>query len=203
MRYTIAVLVLSVLLLGNVFAQGTWKPDKAHSQIKFSVTHMVISQVEGNFKDFDVTLQQPGKDDFSGSTVEATIKTASINTENDRRDTHLKSDDFFSAEKFPEIKFKSTSFEKTGTDTYKITGLLTIRDTTKSVVFDTKMNGIISAWGGQHAGFKATTTINRFDYGLKWDKTIEAGGLIVGKDVDITLLFELVQEQPKTETPKK
>lgn len=194
----IAMFFIAVFLIGaqSLLAQSVWKVDPVHSQVKFSVTHMLISEVPGNFKDFDVTLTQPGKDDFSGSAVEATIKTASINTDNDKRDTHLRSNDFFNAEKFPLITFKSTSFEATGKNTYKITGLLTIRDSTKQVVLDAKLNGIVDAWGGTHAGFKATTTIDRFDYGVRWDKTLDAGGLIVGRSVDITLLLELVKQQP-------
>jgi polyisoprenoid-binding protein YceI len=196
-----AVLTLAMILgSGSLVAQGTWKNDKAHSQAKFSVTHMLISEVAGAFKDFDVTVVQPGKEDFSGSTVQAVIKTASVSTDNDRRDNHLRSDDFFNAEKYPEIKFISTSFEKTGTDTYKITGNLTIRDTTKQVVLDAKMLGAVDAWGGKHVGFKATTTINRFDYNVRWDKTLDAGGLIVSKNVDITLFLELFI--PPKDAPK-
>ena len=103
-------IALAFALLGSIgSAQATvWKQDNAHSQVKFAVTHMVISEVTGDFKNFDVTLTQ-GKDDFSGSTLEATLKTASINTENEMRDKHLRSDDFLNAEKYPTISFKSTS----------------------------------------------------------------------------------------------
>jgi polyisoprenoid-binding protein YceI len=136
-----------------------------------------------------------GKEDFTGSSVTAIIKTASVNTDNDKRDAHLRSDDFFNAAKFPEIRFVSTSFEKAGKDTYKITGDLTIRDVTKTVQLDTKYNGSIKdPWGNTRAGFKATTTINRTEYGAKWNKVLEAGGYLVGENVDITLLVEL-QEQ--------
>jgi polyisoprenoid-binding protein YceI len=107
------------------------------------------------------------------------------------RDGHLKSDDFFNAEKFPEINFKSTSFEKLGDNKYKITGDLTIRDVTKNVTFDATLNGTLKTDRGVLAAWKATTTINRFDYNLKWSKTLETGGLAVGKDVIITLNLEL------------
>ena len=176
-------------VIGGVAAQTTWKADKAHSKIDFSVTHMVIAEVDGRFTDFDATLTA-SKDDFSDAKITATIKTASITTDNDFRDKHLRSDDFFNADKYPEIKFKSTSIEKTGENTYKITGDLTIRDTTKTVVLDTKYNGQVVGMGATKCAFKATTTINRFDYGVHWDKTIESGGLVVGKNVDITLLLE-------------
>ena len=176
-------------ILNGVAAQTTWKADKAHSKIDFSVTHMVIAEVDGRFTDFDATLTA-SKDDLSDAKITATIKTGSITTDNDFRDKHLRSDDFFNADKYPEIKFKSTSIEKTGDNTYKITGDLTIRDTTKTVVLDTKYNGQVVAMGSTKCAFKATTTINRFDYGVHWDKTIESGGLVVGKNIDITLLME-------------
>jgi polyisoprenoid-binding protein YceI len=190
----IAFAVTFFAVLGTTQA-AVWKQDNAHSRVNFSVTHMVISEVTGGFKEFDVTLTQ-GKDDFSGSSLEATIKTASINTENEMRDKHLRSDDFLNAEKFPAITFKSTSFEKTGENTFKITGDLTLRDVTKSIVLEAKYLGqVADGRGGLKAGFKATGSINRFDYGVKWNKAIEAGGLIVSDKVDLTLLMELQKQK--------
>jgi polyisoprenoid-binding protein YceI len=117
---------------------------------------------------------------------------ASINTDNTARDNHLKSDDFFNAEKFPEIKFTSTSFEKVGEGKYKITGDLTIRDVTKKVVFDAVYNGSIKTpWGNTAMSWTAATVINRFDYNLKWNKALESGGLIAGQDVTITINLEM------------
>jgi polyisoprenoid-binding protein YceI len=173
-----------------VTAQSEWKFDKVHSSVTFSVRHMVISNVSGNFKDFSVVLKSE-KEDFSDATVKGTIQVASISTDNDNRDKHLKSDDFFNAEKFPEIKFKSTKFEKLGDNKYKITGDLTMRDVTKEVTFDAVLNGTLKTDKGWLSAWKATTTINRFDYNLKWSKTVETGGLIVGQDVTITLNLEL------------
>ncbi len=191
-------IIIAVLFIAPaLFGQAVWKSDKPHSQMRFTVTHMVISEVSGRFDDFEITVTQPDSD-FTGSSVEATAKTASLNTDNEGRDKHLKSDDFFNAGKFPVISFKSTSFEKTGDDTYKLAGLLTIRDSTKPVVFDVKLSGVLKdAKGGARAGFKATTTINRFDYGVKWNKTLESGGLIVSKDVRITMDVELVKQVPQ------
>jgi polyisoprenoid-binding protein YceI len=171
-------------------AQSEWKFDKVHSSATFSVRHMVISSVSGNFKNFSVVLKSE-KEDFSDATVEGTIQVSSISTDNDTRDKHLKSDDFFNAEKFPEIKFKSTKFEKLGDNKYKITGDLTMRDVTKEVTFDAVLNGTLKTDKGLLSAWKATTTINRFDYNLKWNKTVETGGLIVGQDVTITLNLEL------------
>lgn len=182
-----ALLAVSSLAL----SQSGWKLDKNHSSIGFSVKHLVISTVSGNFKDFDITLTT-AKDDFSDAAVQAVIKMASINTDNTARDNHLKSDDFFNAEKFPEIKFTSTSFEKVGEGKYKITGDLTIRDVTKKVVFDAVYNGSIKTpWGNTAMSWTAATIINRFDYNLKWNKALESGGLIAGQDVTITINLEM------------
>jgi len=188
------LLLLTALAVASVMAQkGGWTLDKAHSGVGFSVRHMVISEVTGNFRDFDISLLS-SKDDFSDAVVEATIKTTSINTDNEKRDGHLKSDDFFNAEKFPEIKFKSTSFEKVGENKYKVTGDLTMRDVTKKVTFDAIYNGSIkSPWGALVTSWKATVAVNRFDYGLKWNKAIEAGGLIVGETVNIVLNLEITK----------
>jgi polyisoprenoid-binding protein YceI len=187
-----SLLFITVLAVSSLFAQKAgWNLDKAHSSIGFSIKHMVISEVTGNFKDFDVSFKST-KSDFTDASVDAAIKVASINTDNEKRDGHLKTDDFFNAEKFPVITFKSTSFEKVGDNKYKITGDLTIRDVTKKVTFDATYNGSIKApWGAQIYSWKATISINRFDYGLKWNKAIEAGGLIAGDTVNITLNLEL------------
>jgi polyisoprenoid-binding protein YceI len=188
---------LAAVLAAQLFAgeSSTWKLDKAHSQVKFSVSHLVIAEVTGRFTDFNVTLSQPG-DDFTGSEIQVTIKTASINTDVEARDKHLRSDDFLNAEKFPTITFTSTSIVKTGEGKYKIKGDLTIRDVTKSVELDTKYNGtIIDPRGNTKVGFKATTTINRFDFGVKWNVATEAGGLVAGKEVEITLLMEFGKEK--------
>ena len=165
---------------------GTWTVDKPHTNVKFSVAHLVISDVDGNFKSFDGTMES-SKPDFSDAKITFTADVNSINTDNEMRDNHLKSEDFFNAAKFPQIKFVSTSFTPLGDNKYKLIGDLTIRDVTKSVTFDVKYGGTVVAMGGTHAGFKATTKIDRFDYNLKWSKTTEAGGLVAGKDVEITI----------------
>jgi len=172
---------------GAAFAHvpAKWTLDKTHSNVIFSVTHLVVSDVEGSFKSFDGTMEN-SKDDFSDAKINFIVDVKSINTDNENRDKHLKSDDFLNAEKFPQMKFESTSFQPLGDNKYKLSGNLTIRDITKPVSFDVKYGGTANMMG-THIGFKAKTTINRFDYNLKWDKTIEAGGLIAGKDVDITI----------------
>ncbi len=174
----------------NKAALTKWAVDKAHSSIKFTVTHMVISEVEGSFKVFDGTVEHT-KDDFSDAKINFSIDVNSINTDNENRDKHLKSDDFFNAEKFPAMKFEGTSLTPAGGNKYKLTGNLTIRDVTKPVVFDVSFGGIAKTQRGNKAGFKATATINRFDYNLKWSAATEAGGLVVSKDVAITVNVEL------------
>ncbi len=173
----------------------TWKLDAVHSSVHFAIRHMVISEVTGKFKNFDLTLIQIA-DDFSDSKVEAVIQVDSITTDNVDRDNHLKSTDFFDAEKFPEITFKGKSFKKSGDDTYTITGDLTMHGMTKSV--DLKVNYYgqgVDPWGNIKAGFKAMTTLNRYDFDLQWNQALEAGGLIVGKTVEVTLNLELIRQK--------
>lgn len=185
---------LLTVAISPALMASSWKLDKAHSMVNFSVAHLVISEVTGNFTDFDVTMSA-SKDDLTDASIETTIKSSTINTNNEQRDVHLKSDDFLNVEKFPEIRFKSTSVEKTGEDTYIMTGSLTIRDVTKTVVLDTKYRGTVKdPWGNTKVAFKTTTTINRFEYGLKWDAVLETGGFVAGEDVEITLIMEFAKE---------
>jgi polyisoprenoid-binding protein YceI len=170
--------------------EGKWIVDKVHSNVKFSVSHLVVSEVEGSFKNFEGTLET-SKADLSDAKIYFTVDVNSINTDNDYRDKHLKGDDFFNAEKFPQMKFESTSMKSLGGNKYKLDGNLTIRDVTKPVSFDVTYGGIATMGGKQKAGFKAKGSINRFDYNLKWSATTEAGGMVVGKDVDITINVEL------------
>lgn len=182
-----AILTSSVLALAQT---GGWKVDKAHSSVGFTVKHLVISEVSGNFKEYDITVTSE-KEDFTDAAFEATINVASVNTDNTNRDNHLKSDDFFNADNFPVIKFKSDSVQKVGDKNYKIIGDLTIRNVTKKVIFDATLNGILKTQRGSIAAWKATTTVNRFDYNLKWSRTTEMGGLIAGDNVTLTLVIEL------------
>lgn len=175
-------------------AAGKWAVDKAHSNVKFTVSHMVVSDVDGSFKNFDGTLET-NKPDLSDAKVNFTVDVNSLDTDNDNRDKHLKSDDFFNAEKFPSMKFESTSFKPVGDNKYQLIGNLTIRDITKAVTFDVNYGGTAVAGKQTKAGFKATATINRFDYNLKWDKVTEAGSLIVSKEVRITINAEFNQVQ--------
>jgi len=167
-----------------------WVLDKTHTNVRFSVSHLVVSDVDGSFKSFDGSMTA-AKPDFSDAVISFTADVASINTDNENRDKHLQSDDFFNAAKFPQIKFVSKSFQPLGDNKYKLVGDLTIRDITKTVTFDVTYGGTVNAMGGTHAGFKAKTSINRFDYNLKWNAATEAGGVVVGKEVEITLNIDM------------
>jgi polyisoprenoid-binding protein YceI len=192
------VMLLATIALGAAMSSAqtpTWKLDKSHSQVKFSIAHMVISEVTGVFKDFDVNFAS-ASDDFTDATIDATIRTVSIDTGNENRDKHVRSDEFLDAEKFPEMKFKSTKVEKSGENNYKIAGDLTIRDVTKNVILDTKYKGSVKDMRGNPVvAFKATTTIDRFEFGTTWDKIVEGGGLVAGKDVEITLVMEFRKQK--------
>ena len=172
-KYVLIVLMLAGSLHFSL-AQTKWEIDKAHSNIGFSVMHYVITEVEGDFKEFDGSVVSK-EGDFDGAEVEFVA--------------HLKSDDFFNAEKFPELKFKG-KLEKSG-DNYKLVGDLTMRDVTKQVSFDVKHNGTIALEKGKKAGFKITGTVDRFEYGIKFDRVLETGGLVVGQEVEITCNIEL------------
>jgi polyisoprenoid-binding protein YceI len=170
--------------------ESNWKVDASHSNVKFTVTHLVVSEVDGVFKTFDGNIKSKTPD-FSGAEIDFSVDIASINTDNEMRDKHLKSDDFFNAEQFPKMTFKSTSFTKKANGKYVLEGDLTIRDVTKRIKFDVIHGGVIKdPWGNTKAGFKATASIDRLGYNLKWNTITEAGGAVVGKDVKITLNLE-------------
>ncbi len=170
-----------------------WNLDKSHSAVKFGVDHLVISEVEGNFKMFDGSMKNAGPD-FVGAKIDFTIDVKSINTDDEKRDGHLKGADFFDAEKFPQIKFASSNFRKVADKKYLLQGDLTIRDVTKKVAFVVIYGGTTKdPWGNTKAGFKASTKISRKDYGLKWNTLTEAGGAVVGDEVRIKVNVEFAQ----------
>ena len=176
------------------FAQTNWAFDKAHSKIGFSVSHLVITDVEGNFKEFDASVTTDG-DNWENAKIEFTAEIASIDTDNEKRDEHLRSDDFFNAEMYPQLKFVSKSFKKVDGNEYKLVGDLTIRDVTKEVELEVELNGtVVDPWGNTKAGFNLLGEINRFDYNLKWSKAIETGGLVVGEDVEIIGKLQLMKK---------
>ena len=195
---TLFTVLLAVLLSNSLgFAQQkTWKTDPAHSAVKFNITHMVISEVEGNFTSFTGNITTENAD-FTDAKIDFIVDVNSINTDNEMRDGHLKSDDFFNAEKFPKMTFKGVSMKKIKGSKYELTGDLTLRNTTKRVTFDVNHGGIIKdGYGNIKAGFKAKSSINRFDYGLKWNMLTE-GVATVSDEVEIILNLQFAQEMPK------
>lgn len=179
------------LVSSSIFAQTKWTVDKSHSKVGFSVSHLVITDVDGFFKDYDAQITTEAED-FSTAKIDFTIKTNSIFTDNNDRDNHLRGDDFFNSEKYPQMSFKGKSMKKVGDNKYKLVGDFTIRDVTKQVELDVKFNGIVKdPWGNTKAGFKVSGEIDRFDYNLKWNKTIETGSLVVGKDVELVIDLQL------------
>jgi len=161
--------------------------------VKFSVSHMVVSEVEGSFKGFDGTIVV-SKDNLSDAVINFTVDVATVSTDNVNRDNHLKSDDFFNAEKFPKMTFVSKSMTLVGGNKYKLTGDLTMRDVTKTVDFDVTYGGKIQTNdGGYKSGFKARATIDRTNFGVNFTGTLKAGGLTVGNDVEIVINLEMNQ----------
>lgn len=177
------------------FAQTTWKVDPYHSKVSFSVSHLVISEVDGSFNSFDGSFIS-NKDDFSDAEITFEIDANSIDTDNAKRDGHLKSEDFFYVEKNPKITFTSTSFKKKSKKKYQLKGNLTMRGITKKVTLDVSHGGIIAndGNGNTKAGFKITGIINRIDFGVAWNAKTEHGGMVVGEDIEITVKLELVKK---------
>jgi polyisoprenoid-binding protein YceI len=181
-------IMATLLLSGSVLAQTTWNIDKVHSKIGFSVVHMVVSETEGVFKDYTATVVSKS-DDFNGAEVSFAAKVASINTDNERRDGHLRSPDFFDAEKFPEITFKG-NLVKEGSK-YKLKGDFTMKGVTKKVEFDVVYGGTVNTGRGTKAGFKVTGTINRQEYGVSWANKLAGGEMVVSDDVTLVIKVEL------------
>lgn len=175
--------------------QSTWNFDIAHSKISFNVTHLVISEVTGHFSSFTGKVVSKS-DDFVNSEIYFEIDAKSINTDNESRDNHLRSADFFDVEKYPKIIFKSKSFTKVKGNKYKLVGDFTMKDVTKTITLDVVYGGTIKdPWGNIKAGFKISGEVNRFDYNLKWNNLLETGGAVVGKTVKINCFVELTKEK--------
>ena len=180
-----------VLILSGVANGAGWEIDKAHSSVGFSVRHLVISNVKGSFGDFNATTDFDA-DNLKAGSVEMTVQVTSVDTDDAKRDGHLRSADFFDAENFPVMTFKSRKVHDVAVKNFKITGDLTIRDVTKEVTFDGVFNGVMNdPMGNTKAGFSAATKVNRQDFNVKWNKSLDAGGVVVGDEVTINLELEL------------
>jgi polyisoprenoid-binding protein YceI len=174
-------------------AQTKWNIDPVHSSVKFNIEHLVISEVEGNFKTYNGSIVS-SKPDLSDAVIDFTVDVNSIDTDNEMRDKHLTSADFFDAAKYPKMSFKSTSFKKISGNKYVLAGNLSMHGVTKPVKFDVTYGGTAKdGYGNTKAGFKAKGTINRYDYGLKYNSVTEAGGATLGKEVEIDLKLQFAQ----------
>lgn len=185
-----AGLTALLLLLAAQSPAATYEVDPVHSSVGFKVRHLVVSNVRGHFDTFAGSYEFEEGEPASWS-VSATVDAGSVNTGNEKRDGHLRSADFFDVEKHPTLSFTSKRAESRKGGGWALVGDLTIHGVTHEVAFDLEYNGSVKdPWGGTRTGFTATTTIDREDYGLTWNKVIESGGLTVGKEVEITLEVE-------------
>ncbi|MBS1611199.1 MAG: YceI family protein [Bacteroidetes bacterium] len=185
------VVMLTVLVAASTTFAQTWSLDKSHAKLGFSVTHLLVSDVEGSFKNFDVKVTS-AKDDFSDAAITLTADVASINTDNEQRDGHLKSGDFFDVSKFPTLTFKSSSLKKVADKKYKLSGDLTLHGVTKPVTLDVTLNGTaVHPYNKKTvAGFKITGTIKRSDFGIGESTP----GAVVSDEVTLTSNVEITKD---------
>ena len=186
---TMTAAILTLALLASAGQAASWEVDKPHSTVQFKVSHLVIANVVGSFGDFTASMDFDGENLASGS-VEMTVQVASVDTDNADRDKHLRSADFFDAEKFPTMTFKSKKVVPGEGKSFQLVGDLTIRGITKEVTFDCEFNGTAEFMGTTKAGFTAETTINRQDFDVSWNRNLDAGGVVVGEEVKIMLELE-------------
>ncbi|HEX8703166.1 MAG TPA: YceI family protein [Myxococcaceae bacterium] len=174
-------------------ASQTWQIDTTHSSIGFTVRHMVVAKVHGKFKQFSGQLTLNGES-LTAGTAEVEIDTGSIDTGVEARDNHLRSPDFFDVARFPRLRFRSQRVEQVGQDRYRVVGALTLRDVTREVVLETELLGrVTDPFGTERLAFSAHTRIDRREFGLTWNKAVEAGGVLVGDSVDISLDVQAVK----------
>lgn len=176
-------------------AVTTWQIDPTHSEVGFSVKHLMISTVRGRFSGVKGSVFLDS-DDISRSSVEVEIDATTIDTREEKRDGHLRSPDFFDVEKFPKITFRSRRIEPVGGDRYRVTGDLTIRDVTREVILEATDEGRgRDPWGGERAGFTATGKIDRREFGLTWNQALETGGVLVSNDIKLSIEAQAVKAQ--------
>lgn len=174
-------------------ANSKWTLDPTHSEVVFKAKHLMITNVTGNFGSFEVNAETED-DDFTKSTLSFSANVASINTNNEQRDAHLKSADFFDADNYPTLNFVGTSYKQTGDD-YELAGDLSIRGVTQNVKLNVEFGGINKdPWGNTKAGFTITGKINRKDFGLNWNAALETGGVLVSEEIRITCEIQLVKQ---------
>ncbi len=171
-----------------------WVLDPMHSEVQFKIKHLVISTVTGSFKTFQGSMESEG-DTFENAKVEFSLDVDSVDTNQEQRDGHLKSEEFFNAAAFPHIKFESTSFVKESGDTYKLNGNLTMKDVTKPVTLEAEYGGsAVDFYGNHKAGFEVTGKINRKEFGLTWGGITEAGAIVLGDDVKLIINVQFAKQ---------
>jgi polyisoprenoid-binding protein YceI len=171
-----------------------WVIDPTHSEIGFKVKHMMFTNVSGKFNDFVATIEN-NEEDFETSKIEFSTDVASIDTNNTDRDNHLKSDDFFDIENYKKLSFVSTLIKKIKEGEYQITGDLTIKDVTKSIVLETEYSGLMKdPWGNTKIGLSITGKLNRKEFGLTWNAALETGGVLVGEDIKLVSEIQFVKQ---------
>lgn len=171
-----------------------WQIDSSHSGIQFTVRHLVIAKVRGQFSRWTGALEAPGSD-FARASLDVVIDASSIDTGAADRDAHLRSADFFDVERYPEITFKSTAVTPTAADHLRVNGALTVKGVTRDVVLDVEVLGQAKdPWGNERAAFSATTSIDRREFGLTWNQVLETGGVMVGERIDIAIDIEAVRQ---------
>jgi polyisoprenoid-binding protein YceI len=185
--------VMAGLVSTSVLALDTYKVDPAHSSINFTIEHMVINTVHGRFNQFEGSLVVDPEKNNALKEASATIQAKSIDTGISKRDDHLRSADFFGAEKFPTITFEGSEVKQEGNDQVLV-GKFTMHGVTKEIALPFKLKGPISAMGGTRLGFEVTTKLNRKDFGLTYNKVLEAGGLMLGEEVAIQINAEFVKQ---------
>jgi polyisoprenoid-binding protein YceI len=197
-KITLSAALAAVFTLPASAAATTWEIDPAHTAAGFSVKHLMISTVRGQFKGITGTINWDDQD-ISKSSVDVTIDAKTVDTSEPQRDKDLRSDKFFDTEKYPTITFKSTKVEPVSAGRFKVTGNLTIHGITKAVVLDVEGPSaqIKDPWGNTRVAVNATTKVNRQDYGVKWNADIDGGGVVVGDDVNITIDLEMVKKVAK------
>jgi polyisoprenoid-binding protein YceI len=195
-RAFIAATIAGILSLPATAGTATWKIDPAHTAAQFAVKHLMISTVRGNFKGVNGTINWD-ESDITKSTVNVTIDATSVDTGEPPRDKDLKSDKFLDVANYPTLTFKSTKVEQAGTGKLKVTGDLTIRGVTKQVVLDVEgpSASVKDPWGNTRCALSGSTKINRQDFGVKWNASIDGGGVVVGDDVNITLDLEMIKQK--------
>ena len=174
--------------------QDSWAIDQSNSSIQFKIGHLLISSINGGFNDFTAQIMPEKENSFDHAKLESVIKVESIDTGNNQRDKHLLQSDFFEVNSFPEITFNNATLVFTNEDSFQVSGDLSIKSVTKRVTFNGTFGGYAEMWGQERAGFSAIGKINRFDFGISFNDTLDSGGLVVGEEVTFILNLEFVKQ---------